>query len=546
MKTCPKCGIEYPDTITLCPADGIALETTGDSLLGQILAAKYRIDERLSEGGMGTVYRGTHVLMDKTVAIKVLRPSLAADEKIVARFSREARAASRISHPNALSVTDFGEDENGIVFLVMEFLSGKTLKEVIREEGPMPLSRVTGIMLQIGGALEAAHAQGVVHRDLKSDNIMLISTPAGDYAKVLDFGIAKIKEPEGEFDPGLTAPNLVIGTPQYMSPEQCSQAADIDARSDIYSFGVILYEMLVGHVPYTGESPTAIMMKHLQDPAPSVLDERDDLPPAIGQIVSRAMAKRPEERYQRIEELIEDLTIAGGMQGNTHSSVVAPETSRIIAPPASYVTSGIDADADEVTVVRPRVQQVSVPRAPVTAPRAPVTVASQPPAGANFSPLKILIPAAAALLVVFAVIYAFTRNSGPGNPTNGNQPQSTLAADPNGQPVTPAQSPTGKSEEGIPSGGAIKPAANENTNKNQNANVQVSPTPLVDINEPPPSANVNENANANSNRKAPSVPSPSRMVLPEDAPAPSPSSTKTPATKPPPATPVAAPTESPQ
>jgi serine/threonine protein kinase len=539
MKKCPKCGIEYPDATTLCPSDGVALETEGDSLLGQTLAGKYRIDERLSEGGMGAVYRGTHVLMDKTVAIKVLRPSLAADEKIVARFSREARAASRISHPNALSVTDFGEDENGIVFLVMEFLRGKTLKEVIREEGPMPLSRVTGIMLQIGGALEAAHAQGVVHRDLKSDNIMLINTPAGDYAKVLDFGIAKIKEPEGEFDPGLTAPNLVIGTPQYMSPEQCSQAADIDARSDIYSFGVILYEMLVGHVPFTGESPTAIMMKHLQDPAPSVLDERDDLPPAIGRIVSRAMAKRPEERYQRIEELIEDLAIAGGVQGNTHSSVVAPETSRIIAPPASYVTSDAAADADEVTVVRPRVQQVSVPRAPVT-------VASQPPAGASFSPVKILIPAAAALLVVFAVIYAFTRNSGPGSATNANQPQSTLAADPNGQPVTPAQSPTGKSEEGIPSGGAIKPAANENTNTNSNANAQVSPTPLVDINEPPPpSANVNENAN--SNRKAPPVPSPSRMVLPEDAPPPpSPSGTKPPATNPSPGTPAAAPTGPPQ
>src|SRR6187200_1271130 len=135
MKKCPKCGVEYADSTTLCPADGIALETITDSLIGQTLAGKYRIDERLSEGGMGTVYRGTHVLMDKTVAIKVLRPSLAADEKIVARFSREARAASRISHPHALSVTDFGEAENGVVFLVMEFLNGTTLKNVIREDG---------------------------------------------------------------------------------------------------------------------------------------------------------------------------------------------------------------------------------------------------------------------------------------------------------------------------------------------------------------------------------------------------------------------------
>src|SRR5437867_8639381 len=256
MKICPQCGKEYPDTNTLCPADGTALETTGDSLIGETLAGKYRVDERLSVGGMGTVYRGTHVLMDKTVAIKVLRPSLAADEKIVARFSREARAASRISHPNALSVTDFGEDENGIVFLVMEYLSGRTLKQVIRDEGPMSLGRTVAILRQVGDALQVAHSQNVVHRDLKSDNIMLLSTAGGDHAKVLDFGIAKINEPEGEFDGGLTAPNLVIGTPQYMSPEQCSQDVEIDARSDIYSFGVILYEMLVGHVPFTGESPT--------------------------------------------------------------------------------------------------------------------------------------------------------------------------------------------------------------------------------------------------------------------------------------------------
>src|ERR1041385_6787032 len=209
MKKCPRCGVEYPDANTLCPADGIALETTGDSLIGSVLSGKYRIDERLNEGGMGTVYRGTHVLMDKTVAIKVLRPSLAADEKIVARFSREARAASRISHPNALSVTDFGEDENGTVFLVMEYLSGRTLKKVIQEEGPLPLPRVGDIARQIGDALHAAHEQGVIHRDLKSDNIMLIDTMTGDHVKVLDFGIAKIKEPEGAVDTNLTAPNLV-------------------------------------------------------------------------------------------------------------------------------------------------------------------------------------------------------------------------------------------------------------------------------------------------------------------------------------------------
>src|SRR5678816_4259569 len=341
MKTCPKCGVEYPDATTLCPADGVALEKDPDSLVGTTLAGKYRIDARLNEGGMGTVYRGCHVLMDKTVAIKVLRPSLAADEKIVARFSREARAASRITHPNALSVTDFGEDERGHVFLVMEYLSGKTLKHVIREEGPLPLARVVDIARQIGDALNAAHEQGIIHRDLKSDNIMLVDTMSGDHAKVLDFGIAKINEPDGAVDTNLTAPNLVMGTPQYMSPEQCSQDSEIDARSDIYSFGVILYEMLVGHVPFSGDSPTMVMMKHLQDPVPSVMEERSDLPASVARVVARAMAKVPRNRYQNVAELVEDLTIASGMTIHRLAPVTTAETP-------------VRTDPDEVTMVRAR------------------------------------------------------------------------------------------------------------------------------------------------------------------------------------------------
>src|ERR1041384_5387421 len=221
MKKCPKCGKVYENENTLCPNDGAVLVKMGDALLGQTLAGKYRIDERISEGGMGTVYRATHVLMEKLVAIKVLHPTLAADDRIVARFTREAKAASRISHPHALNVTDFGEADNGIVFMVMEYLRGRTLKQVIREEGPLPLARAVEITKQVAGALDAAHAEGVVHRDLKSDNIMLEEVGNGnDWAKVLDFGIAKIQEPVGQ-DPELTAPNLIIGTPQYMSPEQC-------------------------------------------------------------------------------------------------------------------------------------------------------------------------------------------------------------------------------------------------------------------------------------------------------------------------------------
>ena len=523
MKKCPQCGVEYPDTNTLCPADGVALEKTDDSLLGTTLAGKYRIEERLNEGGMGTVYRATHVLMEKTVAIKVLRPSLAADEKIVARFSREARAASRISHPNALSVTDFGEDENGTVFLVMEFLSGRTLKQVIREDGPLPLQRAVDITRQVGDALNAAHQQGVVHRDLKSDNIMLADTMAGDHAKVLDFGIAKINEPEGNRDPELTAPNLVIGTPQYMSPEQCSQDSPIDSRSDIYSLGVILYEMLVGHVPFTADSPTMVMMKHLQEPVPSVLDERSDLPPTIGRVIARAMAKLPANRYQTVAELVEDLTIASGTA--QFAPVPSQTAAKMAAPPA------VSDDADEVTVVRPRQEPPPAPvpvqrRAPVTIPVGGPAVPPQgqmPGAASTFNPLKVLIPSVVALLVVFVVIYALKSNSTPSENPNANQPQPTLAADPNSQPVQPGASPTGRGEEGIPSGGTIPAPANVNASPNANANV--SPNPLVDVTPP---ANINENANANANanvnsngnRKAPALPEPTRSVVPEGVPSP--------------------------
>jgi serine/threonine protein kinase len=524
MKTCPNCGTEYPDTSTLCPADGVALEKTGDSLLGQVLAGKYRIEERLNEGGMGAVYRGTHVLMDKTVAVKVLRPSLAADEKIVQRFSREARAASRISHPHALSVTDFGESEDGVVFLVMEYLDGKTLKEIIREAGQMPLPRVVEIIRQVGGALDAAHGQGVVHRDLKSENIMLLNSAGSDYAKVLDFGIAKITEPSGAYDPGLTAPDLVIGTPQYMSPEQCSQASEIDARSDLYSLGVIIYEMLVGHVPFTGPSPTAIMMQHLQDEAPSVLQERPDLPSGVGRVVQRALAKRKDDRYQHVGDLVEDLTMASGMEAATTPTVPSLSArDRIVVPTYSTAERTLP-EPDEETAVRPRV-----------APSSAVNVAARtnetyrPSPATNLNLWKILIPSLAGLLLVFAVVFAFTRGA---EPANDNQSQPGLVADPNSLPVEPSPPATGKSEADIPSGGTTTTRANANENANANANAEATPSPSAIVNSNTNSNLATENSNQNANKPPTNTPLPSPKVNlneqppippPGDKPAPQPS-----------------------
>lgn len=507
MKSCPRCGTEYADTTTLCPSDGAVLQGTGDDLIGQILADKYRIEELISEGGMGAVYRGTHVLMDKKVAVKVLRPSLAADDTIVARFSREAKAASRIAHPHALSVTDFGESENGVVFLVMEYLNGKTLKNEIRSAGPMPLARVVEIIRQVGSALDAAHAEGVIHRDLKSDNIMLVDSNGDDWAKVLDFGIAKITERVGSFDPGITAPNLIVGTPQYMSPEQCSQSSELDSRSDIYSLGVILYEMLIGHVPFTGESPTAIMMKHLQEPPPSVLEERADVPASVGRVVAKALAKRPEDRYQSAGQMVEALTEAAG-DPVTQPGVQSRITDRIVVPTASNERPADTAhtEEDEITVVRER----PAPAAPVTRPMEPATAPAS-----TFNPWRIMIPALAALILVFTGVFVFTRNSGQTqNP--GDQP---LTVDPNSQPVQPSQPATGQAEQGIKANlPATAPSA--------------TPTPASAAATPntgQENTNARESGNTNANT-APELPSP-KPINPNQA-APTPPKTATPVPKP--------------
>ncbi|HYO62366.1 MAG TPA: protein kinase [Pyrinomonadaceae bacterium] len=553
MKTCPKCGTEYGDTNTLCPADGEVLTKAGDGLVGKTLASKYRIEDRLDEGGMGTVYRATHVLMEKVVAIKVLHPSLAADDKIVARFTREAKAASRISHPHAISVTDFGEDEDGVVFLVMEYLRGRTLKDVIRRDGPMPIERACEIVRQVCGALDAAHSEGVVHRDLKSDNIMLDEVGDGDWAKVLDFGIAKIQESAGNIDPGLTAPNLIIGTPQYMSPEQCAQASEIDSRSDIYSLGVILYEMLVGHVPFTGESPTAVMMKHLQEPAPSVLDERSDLPAAVGRVVSRALAKRPEDRFPRAGELSEALALAASGESAAQTAAVMSantseqprsETNRIIVPTGENEapTSTADEEYEEATVVRSRSAAVTTtpPVAETIAESgAPSILATTPPppAASSFSPWRIAVPALAALLVVFAVVYMLNRNAGVAE-ADEQTPQ--LSVDPNGVPVQAAAPATGESEQNIQPGA---PVTNGSTPGDLNTGtalpgdlntgmtvVTVTPTPAAqgakgEEGDDQQQNNDNANANANQQQTPEATPTPAaapRRIPPSLKPTPEP------------------------
>jgi serine/threonine-protein kinase len=528
MKVCPACGKEYTDTTTLCPADAEVLQRVNDPLEGQTLAEKYLVEQLIKHGGMGSVYRGKHVMMDKTVAIKVLRPSLAGDDAVVARFSREAKAASRISHPHAVSVTDFGESESGVVFLVMEYLDGRTLKDLIRSEGPMPLARAVEIVRQVSGALDAAHLQGVIHRDLKSDNIMLSQTNGGDWAKVLDFGIAKIQQPEGARDNDITAANLVIGTPQYMSPEQCSQTGTIDARSDIYSLGVIVFEMLTGRVPFTGESPTMIMMKQVQDEPPSVLETRPDLPASVDELIKKALAKRPSDRFRTAGELSESLNRAAA--GAAAQDAVGPPVADTVPNAPIDLTTD---DLDEVTVVRPRdeVTVVQPHQNPQYAPQG-----ANQASLADFNPWRIMAPAAIVVIVVFGVVFLLTRgvSQTPTNQTPGQTGgQTGLVADPNSQPVRATGTPAGESERGI------QPASNP-TPVGRTANANANASPEVVPGAPPGDLGSNNNANSsapgnkNSNqRESPtpkSSPSVQKVEQPPPPPKPVPSVKATPKT----------------
>ena len=508
---------------TLCPSDGSVLARTKDALVGRTLADKYRVEERISEGGMGTVYRGTHILMEKAVAIKVLHPSLAADEKIVARFTREARAASRISHPHALTVTDFGENGDGIVFLVMEYLRGQTLKQVVRAGEPMELGRVVAITRQIAGALDAAHAEGVVHRDLKSDNIMLCDTggTGGDWAKVLDFGIAKIQEPEGGHDAELTAPNLIIGTPQYMSPEQCSNVSGIDYRSDIYSLGIIVFEMLAGHVPFTGDSATGIMLKHVQEPPPSVLEERDDLPEAVAPVIARALAKQPQHRQQSAGELAEALALAA--EGGTadavaavadgHRAPSATDTNRIVVPTSpNRLRDTAQQDYDEETVVRDSGEFVAAAGTPVF-----YEGADAPPPAASFNPWKVIVPAAVLVVALLGVFYAISSKSG-----DANENTAPLTVDPNALPVQTASPPTGAGETGIvPASGQPPPQIIIQQGATPDAGA-ASPAPQGGTPLPEPSATREGNENSEGKEDPTPIPTPSADPTPKRSPSPTP------------------------
>ena len=316
MLLCPGCSAPCETGHRFCFACGGELgepsqRDRGDPFIGSTLSGGYRVTHLIGVGGMGRVYGAEQVALGRTVAVKVVHPHLAHDELAAARFLNEARAASRLSHPNSVAIFDFGRTSDGHSYIVMEHLRGRDLGRVAHEEGPLPLRRIVDVLRQTLAALEEAHALGIVHRDLKPDNVVLEPLRSGlDCVKVVDFGLAKFLQSDAPASGGraLTQPGIVCGTPEYMSPEH-GRGDPLDGRSDLYAVGVMLFELLTGRVPFCSDSATKTLLMHLTEPAPDpreVAPQRN-IPAPFAELVLRTLAKSRDDRFQDARALSDAL-----------------------------------------------------------------------------------------------------------------------------------------------------------------------------------------------------------------------------------------------
>ena len=322
MKVCPACQAEYSDEAAFCSHDRSPLNPSrngdrdGGELVGHVVGERYQVQRRIGGGGMGEVYLARHVLMGRPSALKVLNRTLMQDPDAITRMSREATNASRISHPNVCAVYDFGLTGDGLVFLAMEYVEGRTLSSLLEEGGALPLCRAARLMAQCAAGLQAAHDLGIVHRDLKPDNIMVVTGGEEETVKLVDFGIAKaIAGDDGVGGQGVTRSGFIVGTPEYMSPEQLA-GAPLDARSDQYSLGLVFYQMITGRLPFEGDSLRGSLAKRLTDPPRplSAANPGEGFPAGLEESVRRALSRDPGSRHASVQAFADSVAraAAGG------------------------------------------------------------------------------------------------------------------------------------------------------------------------------------------------------------------------------------------
>lgn len=401
MASCPGCSKDTPEGSRFCPFCGAKLRDesrkASDPLIGRTIDGKYVVAERIGSGAMGNIYKAEHKALSKVVALKVLHKHLVREETHVKRFHREAKAASRLNHPNCITILDFGQTDDGWSYIAMEYLPGRDLCRLLFEEGRLAPERAVHIIGQVLDALDEAHSKGVIHRDLKPENIMvekLRSDP--DFVKVLDFGIAKIRDFDGSEQSSFkTATGMVFGTPEYMSPEQI-RGEELDGRSDLYSLGVVLYQILADELPFSGESVLEVATAHLTQPPVPLQDKRSDLPLGLCGVVARMMSKKREDRFATAGEarraLAESLE-TGGISATPEEDpdVFARSTARVDKPPRS------------TSETEPKIEPTCVMQAP---PRFPTAEGKRLSSFRNLAMLLVILVAAAGLTlgVLFLVI----------------------------------------------------------------------------------------------------------------------------------------------
>ena len=339
-RRCSVCGTPYGDAERFCPLDGGAVVDAagaGDPLIGRTIGGRYFIKRQIALGGMGEVYEAEHVGLDKRVAVKFILDRFGDDREALHRFHREARTASRIGHENIIDITDIGDSEDGKSFLVMEYLEGSDLGQVLVDTGRMEPSRAVHIIGQVLRGLHAAHGQGIIHRDMKPANVFLVERGGvADFVKIMDFGISKVVAARGA-RVRLTETGVAMGTPIYMAPEQAEARQDLDHRIDIYAVGVMLYEMLAGQPPFNATSYLALVQQHVSSQPPPLAERRPDLPSGLVRAVHRALAKNPERRFADALEFAAALPSPQSLRESWDAGKTVPD--RPAARPAEVVTS---------------------------------------------------------------------------------------------------------------------------------------------------------------------------------------------------------------